>query len=180
MESIIWDELVTEEEWANVLGKILDEAKDALAQNDPVKLSDIQDVLEKFVKESPSYCRLLDDIAVKASYNIFITETNEALKRISERNAELKKALELIKGTTARMKKTRKEILFEEVIDILNKAKTAIDELKNIGEAFEDNEKSLLERIIKIGKSIEELRVEISALDKTNQKKEEGSIKEER
>ena len=173
MESIKWHQLVTEEEWANVLGEILDYAKTALLENDSDKLLDIQDTLEKFVKESPSYCRVLDDIAVRASYNIFITETNEALKKVTERNAELKKALELIKGTTDRMKKSRKAILFEEVIEILGKAKTVIDELKNIGETFDDNEKSLLKKIVDIGKSIEKVRDEISALDKKNKKKEE-------
>jgi hypothetical protein len=173
MESIPWHQLVTEEEWANVLGEILDYAKTALLENDSDKLLDIQDTLEKFVKESPSYCRVLDDIAVRASYNIFITETNEALKKVTERNAELKKALELIKGTTDRMKKSRKAILFEEVIGILDKAKTVIDELKNIGETFDDNEKSLLKKIVDIGKSIEKVRDEISALDKKKKKKEE-------
>jgi hypothetical protein len=173
MESIKWHQLVTEEEWANVLGEILDYAKTALLENDSDKLLDIQDTLEKFVKESPSYCRVLDDIAVRASYNIFITDTNEALKKVTERNAELKKALELIKGTTDRMKKSRKAILFEEVIEILDKAKTVIDELKNIGETFDDNEKSLLKKIVDIGKSIEKVRDEINALDKKNKKDEE-------
>jgi DNA repair exonuclease SbcCD ATPase subunit len=171
MESIKWHELITGEEWANVLGEILDVAKAVLLENDSDKLGDIQDTLDKFVKESPSYCRVLDDIAAKASLNIFVTETNEALKRITERNAELKKALELIKGTTARMKKSRKAIQFEGVIEILNKAKTAIDELKNIGETFDEKEKSILEKIVDIGKAIEKVREEISAVDKKKKKK---------
>lgn len=173
MGSIKWHELITEEEWANVLGEILDGAKAALLENDSDKLSDIQDTLDKFVKESPSYCRVLDDIAAKASLSIFVAETNEALKKITERNAELKKALELIKGTTDRIKKSRKAILFEEVIEILNKAEIAIDELKNIGEAFDDNEKSLLEKIVDIGQSIEKVRDEIRALDKKKKKKKD-------
>jgi len=166
MRNIIWSELITEEEWANVLGEILDEAKAVLLENDSDKLLAVQDTLEKFVKESPSYCRVLDDIAARASLNILTTTTDEALRIITEGNADLKKALELIKGTTDRMKKTRKALWFEEVIEILDKAKTVIDELKNIGETFEDNEKNLLEKIVNIGKSIEKLRDEISALDK--------------
>ena len=177
MGSIKWHELITEEEWANVLGEILDDAKAALLENDSDKLGDIQDTLDKFVKESPSYCRVLDDIAAKASFNIFITETNEALKRITERNSELKKALELIKGTTTRVKKSRKAILFEEVIEILNKTEMAIDELKNIGETFDDNEKSLLEKIVDIGKSIEKVRDEIRVLDKKKKKKKKDKNK---
>ncbi len=168
MRNIIWNELITEEDWANVLGEILDEAKAALLGNDSEKLPAVQDTLEKFVKESPSYCRVLDDIAARASVNILTTTTDEALRIITEGNADLKKALELIKGTTDRMKKTRKALWFEEVIEILDKAKTVIDELKNIGETFEDNEKSLLEKIVNIGKSIEKLRDEINALDKKN------------
>jgi dsDNA-binding SOS-regulon protein len=170
MGRIKWHVLKTEEEWANVLGEILNEAKTALLGNDSDKLLYIQDTLDKFVKESPPYCRILDDIAVRASLNIFITETNEALKRITERNAELKKALELIKGTTSRIKKSRKAILFEEVIEILNKTGLAIDELKNIEETFDDNEKSLLKKIVDIGKSIKKVRDEISAIDKKNKK----------
>jgi len=166
MRNIIWNELITEEEWANVLGEILDEAKAALLGNDSEKLLAVQDTLEKFVKESPSYCRVLDDIAARASLNILNTTTDEALRIITEGNADLKKALELIKGTTDRMKKTRKALWFEEVIETLDKAKTVIDELKNIGETFEDNEKSLLEKIVNIGKSMEKLRDEINALDK--------------
>lgn len=173
MERIKWRELITEDEWANVLGKILDAAKAAILENDLDKLLEIQDTLEKFVKESPSYCRVLDDIAAKASYNIFITETNKALKEITERNAELKKALELIKGTTERIKKSRKAILFEEVIETLDKAKTVIDELKNTAETFDDNEKTLLEKIVRIGKFIEKLGHEINTLDKKNKKKKE-------
>jgi prefoldin subunit 5 len=173
MGSIKWHKLITEEEWANVLGEILDDAKAALLENDSDKLGDIQDTLDKFVKESPSYCRVLDNIAAKASYNIFITETNEALKRITERNAELKKALELIKGTTTRIKKSRKAILFEGLIEILNKTEIAIDELKNIGDTFDDNEKSLLKKIVDIGKSIEKVRDEVRALDKKKKKKKD-------
>ncbi|MGD2092300.1 MAG: hypothetical protein PVH61_39395, partial [Candidatus Aminicenantes bacterium] len=136
MGNIKWRALITEEEWANVLGKILDDARSALlenVENDSEKLGDIQALLDKFVKESPSYCRVLDGIAAKASYNIFITETNVALKRINESYAELKKVLELIKGTTTRIKKSRKAILFEDLIEILDKAEIAINELKNIG-----------------------------------------------
>jgi hypothetical protein len=114
---------------------------------------------------------VLDDIAVRASLNIFSTETNEALKRINERIAELKKALELIKGTTTRIKKSRKAILFEDLIEILDKAEIAINELKNIGETFDDNEKSLLKKIVDIGKSIEKVRDEISAFDRKKKKK---------
>jgi hypothetical protein len=171
MGSINWRQLVTEEEWANVLGDILGVAKAALLENGSDKLGDIQDTLEKFVKESPSYCRVLDDIAARVSLNILKTETNEALRIITEGNAELKKTLELIKGTTTRIKKSRKAILFEEVIEILNKAEIAIDELKNIGETFDDNEKSLLEKVVDIGKSIEKVRDEITALDKKKKKK---------
>jgi dsDNA-binding SOS-regulon protein len=173
MGRIKWHVLKTEEDWANVLGKILNEAKVALQENASDKLLDIQDTLDKFVKESPPYCRILDDIAVRASLNIFITETNEALKRITERNVELKKALELIKGTTDRIRKSRKAILFEELTEILNRAETAIDELKNIGETFDDNEKSLLDKIVDIGTSIEIVRDEIRALDKMKKKKED-------
>ena len=143
----------------------------AYANDIPTKINLNKNIKGDSLKESPSYCRVLDDIATRASYNIFITETNEALKRITERNAELKKALELIKGTTARMKKSRKAIQFEGVIEILNKAKTAIDELKNIGETFDDNEKSILEKIVDIGKAIEKVREEISAVDKKKKKK---------
>ena len=173
MGRIKWHLLKTEEGWANVLGEILDEARNSLLENTPDKLLYIQDTLDKFVKESPPYCRVLDDIAVRASYNIFITDTSEALKRITERNIELKKALELIKGTTTRIKKSRKAILFEELTEILNRAETSIDELKNIGETFDDNEKSLLDKIVNIGKSIEIVRDEISALDKKRKKKKE-------
>jgi len=82
--------------------------------------------------------------------------------------------LELIKGTTARMKKSRKAILFEEVIEILNKAELVIDELKNIGETFDDDEKSLLNKIVDIGKSIEKVRDEVRTLDKKKKKRKEG------
>lgn len=173
MKSIKWHELITEEEWGSVLGEILDEAKAALLENDSDKLLDIQDTLDKFVKKSPIYCGVLDDIATRATGNIFIANTTEALKRITERNAELKKALELIKGTTDRIKKSRKAILFEGLIEILNKAEIAIDELKNIGETFDDNEKSLLDKIVDIGKSIEKVRDEVRALDKKKKKKKD-------
>jgi transketolase len=167
------DELKTEEDWANVLGEILDEAKAALLENNSDKLLEIQAALDEFVKKSPPYCRVLDDIATRATQNIFISGTNESLRKVVEGSAELKKTLELIKGTTARMKKSRKAILFEGVIETLNKAEIAINELKNIGETFDENEKSLLEKIGPIGKSIEKVRDEITALDKKKKKKEE-------
>jgi len=72
------------------------------------------------------------------------------------------------------MKKSRKAILFEEVIEILNKAELVIDELKNIGETFDDDEKSLLNKIVDIGKSIEKVRDEVRTLDKKKKKRKEG------
>lgn len=151
--SNMFDNLVTIEDWAGMLKELLSKAKKAIEANNSNERLTTQKLLLEYIKKSPSKCNFLDDIAGKAGNDLFISETNESLKQIATRNEELNKAINLIKGVTNDANKQAKHIQFENVVEILDKAKVAIEAFNKL-EGTLDSDASLLEKLKVIGNLI--------------------------
>lgn len=157
---IEWETLTTIEDWANALDKILKAAKSAIEANDFDKKLEIQKLLNQYIKESPGIDSLnaFDEIAGKASRDIFLGIVDKALESIASRNAELKKLMALVNGVTEQVKTDKKQIVFEKLTDALNKTKVSIDILKKLEEELENPDQNLLDKIEAVNRTVVELK----------------------
>lgn len=157
MAAVKWDELLTIQDWSTALGTILDEARVAIEQNNSNKRLELQDLLVEYVKKSPVKCNALDDIASKAVHDLFLSQIEASLQAIASRNAELKKATDLIVGVTEQVKKDRKAIMFENTLESLNKVSSSINTIKALEKQLENPDQNLLNKIIAVDDAIKEL-----------------------
>ena len=130
MATIYWTTLFSVEEWAEVLAQLLKESEESVKNDDSGKRDDVKEQLDEFVKESPSRCTFLDEIARKTARNLYLQQVEKSIAAIAANNAELRQAIKLIKGVTEEAKKDKKALMFEKVIDGLNKATEALEQIK--------------------------------------------------
>lgn len=162
--NIKWNELLTIEDWSNLLEKILKEAEEAIKQNDFAQKEEIQEILRRYIKESPPGRPIdtLDEIAMKAYKDLFISIVDKCIAAIASRNAELKKARELIAGVTEQAKKSTKAIMFENVVNALDKSKRTLDAFKGFVEALDSPDQNLLDKIEAVNVSLTQLNAKIN------------------
>src|SRR6185369_15800461 len=98
MAKINFDLLVTLPDWAGALQKLLDDAKAAIQANDQQAKLDAQTALQAFADRSPVEAEFLDNIALKAIEDLFLSVASAALAAIAARNADLQKATKTLQG----------------------------------------------------------------------------------
>ena len=152
------NQLETFEEWADALRDILDGAEVVIEGNDSNRKLELQKSLSEFIKMSPSRCADLDDIARKAANDIFRGIVDENIKAIADRSIELKKVTDLVKRATEDAKKDRKAILFENVIEGIDRITGTAERLKGVGGTLSDPEANLLAKIEGVTKAVEEYK----------------------
>ncbi len=157
MANINFDLLVTIEDWAGALQQLLDDAKAAIQANDQQARLNAQVALRNFTKLSPVEAEFLDNIAVKAVNDLFISVAETALANIASRNTELQEATKLIKNVTSQAEKSTKSIQFEKVISAMDKAKSAAEALKALETALAQPDQNLLRRIRDVTDAIDAL-----------------------
>src|SRR6185503_10909888 len=113
MANINFDLLVTIADWAGALQQLLDDAKAAIQGNDQQAKLDAQTALRSFIKQSPVEAEFLDDIALRAINDLFLSVASAALAAIASRNAELQQATKSINAVTSKAEKDVKSIQFE-------------------------------------------------------------------
>ena len=149
---------MTYEDWAEVLSGLLDEAESAIERNSSDKKREIIDSLVDFIEKSPPKCADLNEIASKATNNLILNQVRESTKRIVSRNAELKKAVNLLKDVTEEAKKDRKQIRFENLIEAIEKVKGIAETLKDVESALSNPEADLLAKIEAVTKAVEKYK----------------------
>ena len=164
--AIKWDELLatgTIEDWSNALDEIVKEAEGAIKQENVAKKIELQDLLKKYIKLSPPVPALdtLDEIAKKTYDDLFIDIVGESIAAIASRNAELKKARDLIVGVTEQAKKDKKSIMLENVVDALDKSKMILETLKEFEETLDSSDQTLIGKIEAVKDAITELEAKI-------------------
>lgn len=147
MAKINFDLLVTLPDWAGALQKLLDDAKAAIQANDQQAKLDAQTALQAFADRSPVEAEFLDNIALKAIEDLFLSVASAALAAIAARNADLQKATKTLQGVTSQAEKEAKSIQFEKVISAMDKAKSAAEALKALENSLAQPDQNLLARI---------------------------------
>lgn len=158
MATFEWNQLETFEEWANALRNILDAAEVVIEGDDSNKKNkklELQKLLFEFVKRSPSRCADLDDIARKAADDIFRGIVSESIKAIADRSIELKEVTDLVKSVTEDAKKDQKAILFENVIEGIDRITGTAKRLKSLKGSLSASENDLLAKIEDVTEAVE-------------------------
>jgi len=157
MAKINFDALKTVDDWSGALDTLIAEGKAATRDNDSDKRLDVQAQLTDFITRSPSFAAPLDEVARAAARDLFIEQVDASLAALALRDADLKKATELLKGVAAKADADAKSIQFKKVIDILDRSKAALDELKKLEETLAAPNLDLLRKIKAANASIEEV-----------------------
>jgi hypothetical protein len=147
MAKINFDLLITIADWAGALQQLLDDARAAIQANIQQAKLVAQSALRSFIKLSPVEAEFLDNIAVKAINDLFISVAAAALAAIGSRNAELQEATKSIKNVTAKAEKDTKSIQFDKVIAAMDKAKSAAEALKALENSLAQPDQNLLSKI---------------------------------
>jgi len=147
MTEINFNELIFITDWARALDQLLQDAKQAIQNNDFEERQLIQETLADFKKQSPPECAALDKIADRAIDDLFISITSDALTAIMARLGELKDATKLISGVTAANSDAAKDLQFKNVISALDKAKAATNTLRQLEMSMTNPDNSLLQKI---------------------------------
>ena len=157
MAKINFDALKTVDDWAGALDTLIAEGKAATRDNDSDKRLDVQAQLTDFITLSPSFAAPLDEVARGAARDLFIKQVDASLAALATRDAELRQATEALKGVTKKADDNAKSIQFKKVIDILDRSKAALEELKKLEESLTAPNTDLLTKIRAANASIEEL-----------------------
>lgn len=157
MPSTRFSTLITVDDWAASLGKLLNEVEEAIRAGEANPKLKLEDLLFEFIKKSPPAAQHLDAIAGQAQRDLLTSEVQQALAGIAARKAELKRATLLIKKAAEQAQKSKKELQFENVLSMLEKAKASLEALKNLEEAATVPDRKLLDRVVAVTGTISEL-----------------------
>ena len=157
MANINFDLLVTIEDWAGALQQLLDDAKAAIQANDQQAKLNAQGALRTFTTRSPVEAEFLDNIALRAINDLFLSVASAALAAIAARNAELQEATQSITDVTFKAEKSAKSIQFQKVISAMDKAKSAALALKALENSMTQPDQNLLGRIRAVTDAIDAL-----------------------
>lgn len=158
MAKINWDALTTPDDWAGALKTLIADAKDAVRGGDQSQKIDVQSQLADFVERAPAFCAPLVPVARAAGRDLFGSVVDKALADLATRDAELQKAVESIQGATAKADKSAQSIQFAGVIDVLDRSKAALNELKALQEKLLAPDQDLLTKIEAVTAAIDDLR----------------------
>jgi hypothetical protein len=160
LPSIKFDELITIDDWAEALRRILDAATEATRNKNAQGRRDLQDLLATFIKRSPAKIELLDVIARETIEDLAIADISASLERISGREAELTRAVGLVTAATTEAKKDARQLKLESTLDALARAKAALD-------AFSQFEKTVMKPDLTLLQKVQALADALATLTKS-------------
>jgi hypothetical protein len=85
-------------QWADALDRLLQDAASARQSGNIARIVEVQKALRKFKEDSPDYADALDRQASLAIFDLDLVETEDAVKSIRERSAEVDRLTKLIAG----------------------------------------------------------------------------------
>ena len=149
-----WSALLFFADWARELGVILADAEDVIREGDFEAKLKLHDLLTEYIKESPTATEPLDEIARRTSLDLFEAQVAQAAARIAARNAELRQATRLIEEATAQGERSERDLQFEKVVDVLEKAKAGLEVLKELEDAATQPDRELVDRVTAVAEAI--------------------------
>ena len=125
-----FSQLITLADWTTALEQLIASANDALQNNDDEKISDLQDELSQFQRQSPPNFESLDAIAFKTFLELNRANRNSALKNIANLSQELKNLNSILGVATQNATQSADAIQLKTTKEFLSKAKTSLNILK--------------------------------------------------
>lgn len=146
--------LITLADWTTALEQLIASANNALQNNDDNQISDLQDELFQFQRQSPPNFESLDAIAFKTSLELNRANRNTALKNLANLSQELKNLNSILGVATENATQSADAIQLKNVKEFLSKAKTSLNILKGLRYDLADNSTDLGKKVAAIFKAI--------------------------
>jgi hypothetical protein len=151
-----FSELITLTEWTNALDELIAKATLAIQNNDEQQITDLQDVLLDFQRQSPPNFESLDTIAFKISLELNRVNRTTALINIRKLAQELKDLNRILGVATANANQSADVIQLKSTKEILNKAKTSLTILKGLRDDLADNSTNLGQKVAAVFEAIQD------------------------
>lgn len=153
-----WEGLVTLEAWASALDSLLDRARDAIDSGRSTRRLRVREELLEFIKRSPAKADALDDVALRASHDLFQESVESAVAAIAARNGELARARALIEGVTEEAGRDARAIQFERAVELADRLEVAVRTLVALEEALAEPDADVLDELTAVLEALERLR----------------------
>jgi hypothetical protein len=137
----------TIKEWTDLLSKFIEEAKQAIVEDNFEKRKRAKDLLMRFIKQSPQKVEYLDDIARQALNSLSEFEIEKALADIAKTVDDLKKATAMINQITEEANKSASRIKLDIILEKIQQARNSIEILEELKDDLTDSDKELIEKI---------------------------------
>ena len=151
-----FSQLITLAEWTNVLDELIDKAMLAIQNNEEQQISDLQEVLLDFQRQSPPNFESLDTIAFKVSLELNRVNRTTALINIRKFAQELKDLNRILGVATANANQSADTIQLKTTKEILGKAKTSLTILKGLRDDLADNSTDLGRKVLAVFEAIQD------------------------
>ena len=138
----------------------------ARQSGDVAQIVTVQKALRKFIEDSPDYADALDTQASLAIFDLDLQETEQAVKNIKERAAEVNRLTKLIAGIGEEAKKDADVLSGTLAIQAIDAATSAISAFKGLRQqlsASKPDEKKIATDIDKLVEAIQGLRNKLEA-----------------
>lgn len=153
-------------QWAAELDRLMQRAIAARQSGDVAQVVAVQRALRKFKEESPDYADALDTQATLAIFDLDLQETEQAVKNIKERAAEVYRLTKLIAGIGEEAKKDADVLSGKLAIQAIDAATSAISAFKGLRQELSNSkpdEKKIATEIDKLVEAIQGLRNKLEA-----------------
>lgn len=151
-----FSQLITLAEWTNVLDELIAKAMLAIQNNEEQQISDLQDVLLDFQRQSPPNFESLDTIAFKVSLELNRVNRTTALINIRKLAQELKDLNRILGVATANANQSADAIQLKSTKEFLNKAKTSLTILKSLRNELADDSTELGKKVAAVFEAIQD------------------------
>ncbi len=151
-----FSQLITLAEWTNALDELIAKAMLAIQSNDEQQITDLQDVLLEFQRQSPPNFESLDTIAFKISLELNRVNRTTALINIRKLAQELRDLNRILGVATANANQSADIIQLKSTKEFLSKAKTSLTILKGLRDDLADNSTDLGRKVAAVFKAIQD------------------------
>lgn len=157
MPIIDWNNLLLLSEWAGALRQLLEAAEEAIESHILAQRQQVNQLLKRFIKESPVDAGPLDDIATAAIIDVNLAVIEDALFAIKQRQAELQKLNDLILGVTDQAKSSTEKLRLDKLKKAVDHTKTALEGLKAVNDITGKAGSSLTKKLDKLVADLDNL-----------------------
>ncbi|MCG8632719.1 MAG: hypothetical protein MI863_02765 [Desulfobacterales bacterium] len=142
--------LVTYMDWAKYLKELVKKSEAALTAKDTVQISKCKKQLSAFQKQSPVKCEFLDEIAEQTKMALITSSISGDISTLNVIHTKIDRELKKVKEVADEVKKSRSQILLEDLRETLGTIEDKVMELKNLEAELDGDQKDFLNKLKKI------------------------------